>query len=172
VSAGVACYPEDAASPEALLERAAQALYQAKAAGRNSVEIYLPERRRYLRFDLDPARFEVEVLAPADRGPGKLRNYSRNGVLFTSPEPLEIGESIEIRLITPDGESTAGAARLRGRVVRLEELGPAERADDDAALPASDERYEVGVALDEETGGTDVLELLERARQGTPGWSP
>ena len=34
VSAGVACYPDDAATPEALLERAAQALYQAKAMGR------------------------------------------------------------------------------------------------------------------------------------------
>jgi len=38
VSSGVACYPDDAATPEALLEAAAQGLYHAKAAGRNRVQ--------------------------------------------------------------------------------------------------------------------------------------
>jgi len=37
VSGGVACYPADARSPELLLERAARALYAAKAAGGNVV---------------------------------------------------------------------------------------------------------------------------------------
>jgi diguanylate cyclase (GGDEF)-like protein len=164
VSAGVACYPQDAATPEALLERAAQALYQAKAAGRNAVELYRAERRRFLRFDLDPRRFEVEVLSAAERGPGALRNYSRSGVLFASPEPLEIGESVEIRLLGAE----ASGPRLRGRVVRLEELVATEPLP--AGTPAPDERYEVGVALDAESG-EDVLGLLDRARRNGPGWS-
>jgi len=166
VSAGVACYPDDAATPQALLERAAQALYQAKAAGRNAVELHRPERRRFLRFDLDPDRFEIEVLAPADSGPARLRNYSRSGVLFTSPEPIEVGETVEIRLVEAARES--GPFRLRGRVVRLEELPRSVGATD--ATPEFEEVYEIGVALDEGIRTSDVLELLERARRGSPGW--
>ena len=98
ISAGVACYPDDATSALGLLESASQALYGAKAAGRNAVHPYHPERRRYLRFDLEPGRFEVEVLGPPDRSPGSLLNLSRNGILFTCPEPLEVGEQIEFSL--------------------------------------------------------------------------
>jgi len=170
VSAGVATYPDDAATPESVLERAAQALYQAKASGGNSVELYRPERRRFLRFDLDPARFEIEVLAPADRGPGRLRNYSKSGVLFTSPEPLEVGESIEIRLLASEDRTTGETARLRGRVVRLEELPV---PDPDSGVETADtaaERYEIGLALDGEAGAEDVMHLLDQARRGSHGW--
>jgi len=169
VSAGLACYPDDAATPEALLGRAAQALYQAKAAGRNLVETYRPERRRFLRFDLDPERFEVEVLAPADRGPIRLRNCSRNGLLFTSSEPLEVGEELEIRLIDEGGAADT-PRRLRGRVVRLEELPAEADPAGSASGGAADGRYEVGLALDEDAGAHDVLELLERSGGSSPGW--
>lgn len=165
VSAGVACYPDDATTPETLLERAAQALYQAKAAGRNTVHLYHPERRRYLRFDLEPGRFEVEVLAPAFGGAGRAQDLSRNGILFSSPEPLEIGEQIEIRVI--DAGELSGVARplcIRGRVVRLEEL-PGEQTA---------ELYEVGVALDLEwaAGTEDLIQFLEKARGRTLGRQP
>jgi diguanylate cyclase (GGDEF)-like protein len=158
VSAGVACYPHDAATPEALLERAAQALYLAKAEGRNRVDLFHPERRRYMRFELDPERFELEVLAPVDRSPGRIRNYSRNGVLFSSPEPLEVGETVEIRVIDTECPPDEEPPRIRGRVVRLEEL------------PDGDWRYEIGLALDNELESEVVLRLLELARRGSPGW--
>jgi len=48
---------------------------------------------------------EVEVLGRAGRGDLQLKNLSRNGVLFRSPEVLEVGEQIEIRVI----ESTVPA---------------------------------------------------------------
>jgi diguanylate cyclase (GGDEF)-like protein len=171
VSVGVACYPDDAATPHAILERAAQALYQAKATGRNAVELYRPERRRFLRFDLDPTRFEIEVLGPAERGSARLRNYSRNGILFSSPEPLEVGESVEIRLLESEAEGPGGLRRLAGRVVRLEELPPPPPATaGESVEQSSEDLYEVGVALDEDAGTGEVLELLERARRGSAGW--
>ncbi len=170
VSGGVACCPDDATTPEELLACAAQALYEAKAAGKNTVHAYAPERRRYLRFDLEPHRFEVEVLAPRDLGPGKGRNLSRGGVLFTSPEPLDVGETIEIRLADTAAAEAHAQVRLRGRVVRLEELPepPGDRPQV-AALVA--DRFEVGVAF--EAGGPEaerrLLDFLERARTPRAG---
>jgi diguanylate cyclase (GGDEF)-like protein len=165
VSAGVACYPDDATTAELLLERAAQALYQAKATGKNAVHLYHPERRRYLRFELEPGRFEVEVLIPADRSSVRARNLSRSGILFSSPEPLEVGEEIEIRLAEP-GEPRS--LRLRGRVVRLEEL-PVRVLEPAASEPAgaAHDRFDVGVALDLDWAeGTDqLLDFLEAARR-------
>jgi diguanylate cyclase (GGDEF)-like protein len=162
ISAGVACFPDDAATPEAILEHAAQALYQAKAGGRNAVNVYSPERRRYLRFELEPGRFEVEVLPPGDRAAGRGLNLSRNGMLFSSPEALVVGEEIEIRLADGEGEPAARPLRVRGRVVRLEEL------PDPAPSAHPGDRYEVGVALALEwaEGTDDLLEFLERAQ----GW--
>ena len=76
--------------------------------GKNAVQLFHPERRRYLRFELEPGRFEVEVLAPPNHAPGRLCNLSRNGILFASPEALQVGEEIEIRVA--DGERLIRAA--------------------------------------------------------------
>jgi len=164
VSGGVASYPDDATTGERLLELAAQALYQAKASGRNAVHPYRPERRRYLRFELEPGLFEIEVLAPPQHPATAMRNLSRNGILFVSPERLEIGEPIEIRLAQEHG-STAASVRLRGTVVRLEELPLPVEAEADEELPVAD-RYEIGVALDLDWGASDenLLGFLERVQ--------
>ena len=161
----MACYPDDATTAEALLERAAQALYQAKAAGRNAVQLYRPERRRFVRLDLDPQRFEIEVLAPADRGGARPRNLSRSGILFTCPEALEVGEKIEIRLTTGSAE-LPGRLRLRGRVVRLEELAVRAPEAESETPGIRDDRYEVGVALEIEgpEGAAGLLRFLEQLR--------
>lgn len=160
VSGGVAAYPEDATSAEELLAAAAQALYAAKASGRNAVQVHQPERRRYLRFDLAPERCEVEVLAPRDLGPRPARDLSRRGLLFSVPEPLEVGEEIELRLVSGLA-GPAGALRLRGRVVRLEEIPVAERPPDGAR---PDDRFEVGVVFEPgPSGDVDLIEILERS---------
>ena len=172
ISAGVACYPDDATSALGLLESASQALYGAKAAGRNAVHPYHPERRRYLRFDLEPGRFEVEVLGPPDRSPGNLRNLSRNGILFTCPELLEVGEQIEIRLADSAESREERTLRIRGRVVRLEELPVPEPVGPRGEL--QEDRYEIGVAfdLDWKDGTDDLLEFLEQAQTGRIGRRP
>lgn len=160
-SGGVACYPDDARTPEDLLAAAAQALYTAKASGKNAVLLHAPERRRYLRFDLAPERCEVEVLSPRDFGTRPARNLSRNGILFTCPEPLEVGEEIEIRVLPAD--SGDAGLRLRGRVVRLEELAPGDRES-----AVFQDKFEVGVAFEAGPGGIgpDVIELLDRGAFG------
>ena len=126
------------------------------------------------RFDLAPGRFEIEVLAPKDVGRARPRNLSRNGILFASPEPLEVGEALEVRLV--EGETDAGRPlRVRGRVVRLEEVPPPEGTGEgdayDGARPGIEDRYEVGVAFDlgESRTEVDLLEFLDLARSGRRG---
>jgi diguanylate cyclase (GGDEF)-like protein len=159
ISGGVAAYPADGPDAETLLARAAQALYQAKSSGKNVVLVHSPERRRFLRFDLHTRRCEIEVLAPQDAGPGRMRNLSRNGLLFASPEPLEVGEDVEIRLESGGGDAPWRVMRVRGRVVRLEEVPSGD-----------DDRFEVGVAFDvsAENGEQELLEFLENAGPERP----
>lgn len=171
LSAGIACFPDDAPTPEGLLERAAQALYQAKALGRNRVQSFEPERRQFLRHDLLPGMFEVEVLAPVDRGPLDARNLSRSGLLFASPEPIEVGEEIEIRLVRSGDDTPGGgeALRVRGWVVRLEELPDPAPPEDGAPGQADDgtgDRYEIGVAFDRarSESAQRLMEFLARGR--------
>ena len=90
------------------------------------------------------------------------RNLSRNGILFASPEPLEVGEAVEIRLTGPEAAASPDPLRLRGRVVRLEELPP-ERSGAGGPEP---ERYDVGVAfdLDRRAGHDALMAFLEQAQ--------
>jgi diguanylate cyclase (GGDEF)-like protein len=159
VSGGVAAYPEDGLDAESLVARAAQALYQAKGSGKNAVLVHSPERRRFLRFDLETRQCEIEVLTPGDAGEGRVRNLSRNGLLFASPEPIEVGEDVEIRLESGGRGGALRVLKLRGRVVRLEEAPSGES-----------ERFEVGVAFDLDAGGgeQELLEFLEQAGPERP----
>ena len=160
VSAGIASYPDDAPDVETLVARAAQALYQAKASGKNTVVVHTPERRRFLRFDLRSRRCEIEVLAPGDAGEVRARNLSRSGVLLASPEPLEVGEDVELRLESGDAAPSRRTMALRGRVVRLEEVPSGEH-----------DRFEIGIVFDLEGGRDehDLLEFLEHAAPERPG---
>lgn len=154
ISGGVAAYPADAQTPEDLLARAARALYQAKAAGKNLIELHQDERRRYLRFDLEPGRFELEILAPPAADPRALLNVSREGLLFASPETIDVGERIELRLLAGEPDSPV----LRGNVVRLEELPENDGSGSD--------RFDIGVVFDMPGAPSRqaLLSFLERAR--------
>jgi diguanylate cyclase (GGDEF)-like protein len=170
VSAGVACYPDDASAPETLLERAAQALYQAKATGKNAVAAYQPERRHFLRFDLQPGRFEVEVLEPADERHLRPRNLSGSGILFVGSEPLMVGEKVEIRLVDATQAAGRDFLRIQGWVVRLEELPEPAPVTSSGHASIADDRYEIGVAFDQDWSGgvTDISEFLRRLPEPGP----
>jgi hypothetical protein len=79
---------------------------------------------------------------------------------------MELGEQIEIRLADAQDEPTVRAVRIRGSVVRVEELPEllAATGGDGGREPA--DRYEIGVAFDLDWGdGTDdLLEFLEQVQ--------
>jgi diguanylate cyclase (GGDEF)-like protein/PAS domain S-box-containing protein len=81
-SVGIACYPQDSADPEALLEYADLAMYRAKERGRNNFQFYLPamnqeaqERLRIegaLRTALERGEFELHYQAQLDLQSGRV----------------------------------------------------------------------------------------------------
>jgi diguanylate cyclase (GGDEF)-like protein len=152
-SLGVARYPEDATTPDKLLERAEEALHLAKSRGGNAVSVYYRERRQFIRFDLQrgPVTLRVTPAPPAEvpEGDALARNISHGGVLFESAMPLAIG--VDVTLQCEDGRRGARLT-LPARVVRVEEIED---------RPG---RYEVGAAflVEWEHQEAAILEFLRR----------
>lgn len=125
LSGGVASFPDDADSHEAVVGRADEALYRAKRSGKNRVEIFYREKRRTSRIRLESqgVRVTLEPAAgTAEPGGGsspvcRALNISEGGMLMETTRRLEPGQTVQIRLpMGPDGE-----INLSGEVVRLEE---------------------------------------------------
>lgn len=160
LSGGVSSFPEDGVTVEEMIELAHQALYQAKAMGKNSVNIYFRERRNFIRFDVDHAAFRIEVLKEEENSSElttaprweSSQDISRNGILFMSSRSFAMGEPLKICFLEEENE----VLKVQGRVVRVEEL-----EGDDAG------KYEVGVAfyyqgdLQEET----LMRLIKKFRK-------
>ncbi|HEY7509781.1 MAG TPA: GGDEF domain-containing protein [Vicinamibacteria bacterium] len=150
LSAGVAGYPEDAGSAEELIRRADEALYRAKADGKNRVTLAGRERRRYRR---------VRLRQPLTVAPEGLRarravmcNLSEEGMLLSLRQPLPLGSRISLTM-RPPGAPSVG---LRGEVVRVM-----------PATTSPDGRYDVGVRLLGESAGVRRL-VTDEADEARP----
>ncbi|UCF66234.1 MAG: diguanylate cyclase [Acidobacteriota bacterium] len=112
VSIGVATFPADASAGGELIQRADQALYQAKADGKNGVWLYGKSLRSYRRVrksitgSLRPLSSELFAL--------KTITVSDGGVLFSTNCSVERGTLVELRLHLPDSEQ---AVTFVGKVV-------------------------------------------------------
>jgi diguanylate cyclase (GGDEF)-like protein len=136
LSAGVAGYPEDAGTAEDLIRRADEALYRAKADGKNRVTIVGRERRRHRRVPLRQPLTVAPAGARARRA--VLCNLSEDGLLLSLRQPLPLGSRVTLTMRPPG----APAVALRGDVVRVT-----------PASTSPDGRYDVGVRLVGENTG-------------------
>ncbi|MGE0453122.1 MAG: diguanylate cyclase [Vicinamibacteria bacterium] len=112
ISGGVACFPEDAASVEELVQRADEGLYRSKADGKNRITLIDGERRRHLRV---PVSARIVVNADERRVAARAKNVSESGLLLSVQEPMPIGSNVGL-LVHPHGGERIG---LRGEVVRV-----------------------------------------------------
>lgn len=80
------------------------------------------EQRKAQRFDLE---LPFEIIRPKSEHAawGETKNVSSSGVLFASPIPVDVGQTIEFVIILTTVPSTATEVRLRctGTVVRSED---------------------------------------------------
>ncbi len=155
-SAGVASFPRDGSSAQELARKAGDAYFTARARGRGRVAIHHPERREYIRLEMDNKDLQV-TLVPEGAEPsasGAMRNISSGGVLYESERPVEMGRTVHVLC---RNRRAADQVLIPGRVVRIEKF------ETDAG-----ERYEIGVLFDlvveEQLEG--VIEFLERFTAG------
>lgn len=160
VSGGIALFPDDAMTLEDIIKKALEALYQAKARGKNAINSYFREKRNFLRFDLlgDDVKIEISDDAEEIKTTGWLsepKNMSKSGMLFTSGRLFSIGQILEISLYENENKEILS---LSGRVVRVEELEEEEYG-----------KYEIGVAfiVERENEERRLLELIEKFRKSS-----
>jgi diguanylate cyclase (GGDEF)-like protein len=132
LSGGVATFPDDAPDHEQLVRRADEALYRAKAAGKNRIIMMGGERRRAPRI---PIGRSVTVKPAHARGAlvARAENLSDGGLCLRTRKPIPIGSTLAVRL---RGERRDA---LSGEVVRV------QKARDEGALA-----YELGLRILEE----------------------
>ncbi|MEW5807554.1 MAG: diguanylate cyclase [Acidobacteriota bacterium] len=161
ISGGISLFPEDGLNTDEVIRRGLEALYQAKASGKNKVNAYFQEKRNFIRFDIIGDYFRLDIMNEAEdkekawesRWVPETRNISRSGILFKSDRLFQIGEMIEVSLLENDGEELIS---LHGRVVRVEELGYEEKG-----------KFEIGVAfiMEWEDQEQKLLTIIERFRK-------
>lgn len=154
-SAGLAKYPEDGTGPEELWTRSGESLYIAKSRGKNTVSVFQPERRHFMRFDMHSRGLQVRAIPdpspPESASAAGQGGLSKGGLLFESSERFPLGQQLLLDLCEPDGTE---AIRVRARVIRMEEL----EATGEAPL------YEIGVLFhfDWEHEEQDFLSFFDR----------
>lgn len=155
ISGGLAAFPINATTADALLKCADRALYRAKGAGKNNIALFSEDRRRYLRIDLDRS-VRVRELDFNGSGPSgcRTKNICAGGILFENPYPIPIGTRVQVNL--PAGKKSPLV--IIGSVVRLEQFAP--------------DRYDIGVSISlfemDKSVKQEVARWLQLQRSKTP----
>ncbi len=113
VSAGVATFPGDAGDGDELMRHADEALYLAKARGKDQVRLYGDNRRSYRRI---PLALDGQLRAPAAE-PRSITtiDVSEAGVRFLCDSEVPLEALVELRLDLPDFDRRI---KVGGRVVQ------------------------------------------------------
>jgi len=139
-SIGLAAFPTDARFGWELMAAARNAMFRARANGGACIsDQSAPSVRRLQKVAPESVRIVVRALDPEAEGAPPASH--RDGILFTSPVPYDVGSLVELECIEVAGK---GYTVLTGRVVRLE-----ERHDG--------EGYDVGVACHLLPGQTSLI---------------
>jgi diguanylate cyclase (GGDEF)-like protein len=115
VSLGVSTYPADAGDAGQLVRHADRAMYVAKTAGKDQVQLYGESRRSFERIDA-ALHGKLRLLGP-DALPLTTVDVSEGGLRFEAPCALDAGALVEFHLRMPSAERPLSGV---GRVVHSE----------------------------------------------------
>ena len=118
-SGGIATFPQDATEANKLIQCADQALYRAKAEGKNKICLFSIDKRQYVRVDF-AGEVKVQPLGKwvgQNQVFGRGKDLSLSGILFQSENPLELGTKIQLEVPIPTKDNPI---ILVGTVVHVE----------------------------------------------------
>ncbi len=131
VSGGISSSPIDGMDASTLIENADKAMYMAKGIGKNNIVLFSTEQRQYLRVDF---KAEINVRTIDFNGTlnmtARPKNICTGGILFESPNYMEIGTKVQLQIPVSDQEKPL---TMIGTVVRVEALG--------------EERWDIGISF-------------------------
>ncbi|MBU4262594.1 MAG: diguanylate cyclase [Proteobacteria bacterium] len=133
ISGGLANFPIDSCDAMELVRFADMALLKAKALGKNNIQSYSPNKRRYVRIDFSPKILvkKISIDEPAESFTAQAKNLSLTGILFRSTSPcFAVGNKIQLQVPFDDFNVSV---ELLGTVVRIELTGTGQ--------------YEIGVSF-------------------------
>ena len=107
VSGGIASYPVDDDRAQNLIRKADEAMYRAKARGKNTIELYNTERRRFERF-MDNFRGVVTLDGKQYEIYGK--NVSASGFYFETEKPILQSKKIDFSIEFENLRKSSGSA--------------------------------------------------------------
>lgn len=139
LAAGIACFPSDGQTVQALEARAAEALGRARRAAGIRVEAHHAERRAHARRPASGG-FAVEMRPPGERAEwrvGDVLNLSRSGALVKARGPHRSQERFDLVFVPPREAEVPARWTASGRVVRID------------ALPVPEGGQFVAIAFDE-----------------------
>ncbi|MCJ7601536.1 MAG: diguanylate cyclase [Desulfobulbaceae bacterium] len=123
ISGGLANFPIDSCDATELVRFADMALLKAKALGKNNVQAYSPNKRRYVRVDFFPEILvkKISIDESTESFTAHSKNLSLTGILFRSTCPcFDIGNKIQLQIPFEDFNASV---LLLGTVVRIEHVG-------------------------------------------------
>jgi diguanylate cyclase (GGDEF)-like protein len=96
ISLGITSYPSDSEDEKELLDQADNALYEAKAMGKNKVALFSGNLRRHKRYAVDLEGEFARFPAPSARM--KVIDLSLSGIGFEAAEPINHGAIIDVHI--------------------------------------------------------------------------
>lgn len=133
ISGGLANFPIDTCEAQELVKFADMALLNAKSAGKNNIQAYSPNKRRYVRVNFTPAIYvkKISLDEPEKSLAAQAKNLSLSGILFKCNSPdFTVGNKIQMQIAF---ENLSISALLLGIVAHVASPGP--------------EQFEIGVSF-------------------------
>jgi diguanylate cyclase (GGDEF)-like protein len=129
ISGGVSTLNEDTQTEVALIQKADQALYRSKAAGKNRILVYHEERRRFARLNSSIKNLLVVFSEQGDKYIPQ--NISEGGILFFSRQALPLGKNLRLLLNFSDRKNQIA---LEAQIRRVEPLHNSENYNIGASI--------------------------------------
>ena len=131
VSGGLSTFPVDAVNAYHLVRKADEAMYRAKHEGKNRIELFTANKRRYTRLKVDvPLKLKIIGSGEIPTIDIRSKDFSLNGILFEYHAPIELGTNLQLLVPVNEDESPVN---VTGTVVRIEAF--------------SSDSYDIGVSI-------------------------